>query len=150
MENIKNVASYIINYFQERGDLITNLKLQKLLYYVQGWYLAFNNEPAFDEEFQAWIHGPVNNEVYQLYKSFKWNPITSEQPTVTLNQDLKDLVDKVLDVYGNDSAIELELRTHREAPWIIARGELPEDATCSNIITKKSMCDYFHGLRQQA
>ena len=146
MENIKNIAYYVVNYFQEREDFITNLKLQKLLYYVQGWHLAINKTPAFDEDFQAWIHGPVNNEVYQEYKSFQWRPILAEHKPVTLNEDLKQLVDKVLDVYGNDSAIELELRTHRETPWLIARDGLPEDATCNTIITKDTMYDYFSKL----
>lgn len=147
MPTIKDVASYIISYFQERGGLITNLKLQKLLYYVQGWYLAFHDgNPAFDGEFEAWIHGPVNNEIYQQFKSKQWRPILDQQSKVTLGDDLKDLVDKVLEVYGGDSAIDLELRTHREAPWIEARGNLPEDSNCSIIITKESMYNYFSGL----
>ena len=145
MEKSLDVARYIVTYFQQREDLITQLKLQKLLYYVQGWHLAFFDKPAFNEEFQAWIHGPVNYEVYQEYRDYQWRPILEEQPDANLNDQLKELTNKVMEVYGTDSAIELELRTHREQPWIIARKGLPEDANSDAIITKKSMHDFFSG-----
>ncbi|WP_208932366.1 Panacea domain-containing protein [[Haemophilus] ducreyi] len=59
-----------INYFlsqcnsEENGDLISNLKIQKLVYYAQGFSLAINNKPLFSEKIQAWTHGPVTPELY--------------------------------------------------------------------------------------
>jgi uncharacterized phage-associated protein len=44
------------------------MKLQKLLYYCQGWHLAWDGEPLFGEEFEAWLSGPVCRELYELHK----------------------------------------------------------------------------------
>ena len=55
MANAHEVARYIIRFFQEAGDPVTNLKLQKLLYYVQGWHLALKGQPAFPERLEAWM-----------------------------------------------------------------------------------------------
>lgn len=53
---------------EEDADLISNLKLQKLLYYAQGCYLALKNEPLFNEQIVNWAHGPVVEEIYHKYK----------------------------------------------------------------------------------
>jgi uncharacterized phage-associated protein len=53
---------------EEGNELISNLKLQKLLYYAQGVHLALHDVALFPEEIQAWMHGPVVPEVYQKYK----------------------------------------------------------------------------------
>ncbi|OQY42717.1 MAG: hypothetical protein B6240_13665 [Desulfobacteraceae bacterium 4572_87] len=52
---------------EEAGDLISNLKLQKLVYYAQGFYLALYDEPLFNEPIEAWTHGPVIRELYRSY-----------------------------------------------------------------------------------
>ena len=54
---------------EEDADLISNLKLQKLLYYAQGCYLALKNEPLFNEQIVNWAHGPVVEEIYHKYKN---------------------------------------------------------------------------------
>jgi len=71
-----DVAKYIIAEFHEAEDFITNMKVQKLLYYVQGWHLGLYGAPVFDEQFQAWVHGPVQYEVYNEYKNYRWNLIS--------------------------------------------------------------------------
>ena len=67
-----DVARYIVTFFQEAGDPVSNLKLQKLLYYVQGWSLALDNKPAFQDRLEAWVHGPVQSSVYGTFKSYRW------------------------------------------------------------------------------
>ena len=76
----KTVAKWFLYYNQaaidsEDADLISNLKLQKLLYYAQGCYLAIKGKPLFFEKILAWAHGPVVNEVYQEYKHYHSNGI---------------------------------------------------------------------------
>ena len=137
------VAKYIIQKFQDAGDPVTNLKLQKLLYYVQGWHLGIYNEPAFDEDFQAWVHGPVIPEVFQVYKRHSWNPIVNDEQLPELDARLQAHIDDTLDAYGGDSGWALEIRTHRESPWIDARGSLPQDVSSNQIITKESMHLFF-------
>ncbi len=41
------------------GELMSNMKLQKMLYYQQGFHIAYFNTPLFDEDIEAWMYGPV-------------------------------------------------------------------------------------------
>lgn len=147
MPDVKTVAQYIIAFFQKAGDPVSNLKLQKLLYYVQGWHLGLNDgKPAFDGSFQAWVHGPVNPDVYHTYKGYRWNPIDAEMGMPDgIGEDLAKHIREVLDVYGVDSGWELERRTHLESPWIEARKGLPPDAESCEVITNESMTRFFQG-----
>jgi len=138
-----DIAKYIIYQFQDAGDFISNLKVQKLLYYVQGWHLGLYETPVFNEDFEAWIHGPVLVDVYHHFKHYKWLPITEEITVPVLEEKYKNHIDEVLNAYGCDSAWELELKTHREYPWIKARKGLSIDAPSSEIITKDSMMLFF-------
>jgi len=143
-----NIAKYIISEFQEIGDLITNMKVQKLLYYVQGWHLGLYQEPAFDADLEAWVHGPVQPEVYQEYKEYRWHPITCKIEKPNLNQALINHIEQVLQSYGGETAYMLELMSHGELPWMEARGDLPQDAECQNIISPMTMQNYFANLNQ--
>ncbi|MCE1175947.1 MAG: DUF4065 domain-containing protein [Burkholderiales bacterium] len=145
---ISDVANYVIAFFQEREDPITHLKLQKLLYYIQGWHLGILGSPAFEENFQAWIHGPVAPSIYEKYKSNKWNPIIEPVDEVHLHGDLKEITDIVLEVFGGDTGWSLEMRTHSESPWIEARGGIPADESSTNVITQNSMLQFFKKLSE--
>lgn len=149
MANAQEVARYIVGFFQEAGDPVTNLKLQKLLYYVQGWHLALRGKPAYPDRLEAWIHGPVQPGVYGVYKNNKWNPIATDVAAPAFEDDFKALIDEVLAVYGTDSGYELERRTHLEPPWIGARNGIPPDQDCSNVIPQESMAAYFKSLVPQ-
>ena len=147
MATAQEIARYIVCFFQEAEDPVSNLKLQKLLYYVQGWHLALQDGPAFNDRIEAWVHGPVQPGVYGAYKHFRWNPITDEVAKPQLEDGLKAVVDAVLETYGGDSGFELEQRTHGESPWLEARGALPPDAESNNVLTHAAMKNFFVGLR---
>ena len=60
------VADYFLSLVDEdAGDSMTNLRLQKLLFYAQAWHLALTNRPLFEEDFEAWVHGPVIPSFYR-------------------------------------------------------------------------------------
>jgi len=149
MITAKRVARYVINFFHEREDLITNLRLQKLLYYIQGWHLGLHEKPLFEEDFQAWVHGPVQPAVYSEYKHNKWFPILDDLASVELPENVCAHIEDVLKVFGVKTAYELERMTHHEEPWLIARGNLDHTEVCVNIITKSSMQSYFSGLADE-
>lgn len=147
-----NLANYFISLSNETGNLISNLKLQKLLYYAQAWHLAYFGERVIDGDFQAWIHGPVMPEAYREFRNFGWKPIENDG----LNQDFIDhfcndvvepeqcvLLNDVVDEYFGLTAYQLEKLTHSEDPWIIARGDLPPDTPSENIISDESMIAYY-------
>ena len=148
MQTAASVARYILRFFQQAGDPISNLKLQKLIYYCQGWHLAVRGAPLFADRLEAWVHGPVQPGVYGSYKHNRWSPITEDVADVVLEPDDKSVVDDVLAVYGGDSAYELEIRTHIEPPWIQARGGIPHDQDSNAVISQSVMADYFRTLMQ--
>ena len=143
MTTANSVARFIVRFFQEAGDPVTNLKLQKLLYYVQGWHLAINKKPFFDDRFEAWVHGPVQPSVYGTYKQYKWSPIVEETAVPELSENEQAFIRSVLDVYGGDTGYSLEQRTHLESPWIDARGGIPPDQDSKAVIAQDSMRRFF-------
>jgi uncharacterized phage-associated protein len=100
------------------GDLISNLKLQKLLYYAQGAYLAIKGTPLFDDPIVAWKHGPVVETVYHEYKSFASGGIECDDCDLPVFDDeTKNILEQVYKVFGQYSAWKLRELTHSETPW---------------------------------
>ncbi len=137
------IADYFIWLANETGSYISNLKLQKLVYYAQAWYLALYGQPLFDEDFEAWIHGPVIPELYREYKNFGWKPILKDVSSPDFSEEIQDFLEELTEVYFGCDAFELEQMTHHEDPWIQARGNLSLDAPCSFVISKASMKEYY-------
>lgn len=149
MTNCYHIADYFISLAHETGSLITNLKLQKLVYYAQAWYLALYGIPLFEEDFQAWIHGPVIPELYDKYKSNKWRPIEEETKPPNLSVEVEEFLKEVVEAYFDRDAYELELMTHLEEPWINARGDISIDTPSNQVISKESMKIYYQSRVQE-
>lgn len=119
--NVDDIANKIIlRTDTEKGDIITNLKLQKLLYYVQGYHLAFFGEKLFSHDLEAWTYGPVVPHVYHRFKDNRSYGIMldpEEFKEVELSADQEDMFDQVMSEYGKFSAIKLMEMTHKESPW---------------------------------
>lgn len=133
-----DVAKYFLLLVSEdEGDVISNLKLQKLLYYAQGFSLAIFDEPLFPEKVEAWIHGPVVPEAYHKYKIYGRQSISyhGDADLSKFNEDAKELLDEVYEVYGQFSASMLRNFTHEEPPW--------KDTPAGEEITLDSMKKYF-------
>jgi len=139
----RQIADTIITLSRERGDLfITNLKLQKLLYYTQAWHLALTGAPFFGEPIEAWIHGPVVPSEFRRFREFRWNPIDTAGTPCTEERACQHIA-AVLDVYGGFSATQLERLTHSEDPWKNARCGLDLDTPSRNVISQTSMREYY-------
>ncbi len=83
------------------GDLLTNMKLQKLLYYEQGFHLAYFNQPLFNEAIEAWQYGPVVPLVYEHYKSFGRTGLEPKSNDFCFQDKIeKSLFDEVYRVYS--------------------------------------------------
>lgn len=139
------VSDFFLAFAREHGDSLTNLKLQKLLYYAQGWYLGIHGKALFDEELEAWIHGPVVPSEYRRFKAYGFDPINGNIEEPTLPKKTREFL---IDVYGTHarfSAWDLERATHEEPPWKAARGNLPLDANSNELISKDSMKMFFKG-----
>lgn len=138
-----DIACYFIDRAHKSGSFLTNLKLQKLLYYAQGWHLGLFGKPLFPDPIEAWVHGPVVRSVYRRYKDFGWSNIDGEVKTPILDQPLTDYFEELCRAYFYRDAYELELMTHREEPWITARGDLAPDVNSNREITQDSMRKFF-------
>lgn len=138
MISAKIVAEYLLSLSDpEEGDLVSHLKLQKLLYYAQGFNLAVFGKPLFDESILAWGHGPVVESVYQEYREHGSNPIPVPEDVDfdALPEDQRDLLDEVYSVCGQYSAWRLREMTHVEPPW--------RDTPRNEVISHKRLKAYF-------
>lgn len=140
-----DVAHYFLNRVdREVGDVITNLKLQKLVYYAQAWSMVFRGEPLFDEPVQAWVNGPVVYSLWKEYQAYEKAAIP-DNPSVT--QELQKDEIKVLQVvwvtYGELSASKLWKLSHSEAPWNNAREGLAPHDSSQNPIDPDDMKNYY-------
>ncbi len=137
MLHAKDVARYFLAIQDdESGELITNLKLQKLCYYAQGFSLAIYGRPLFREDIQAWKYGPVIAELWRDYNTYGHNPIPppTDVDYNLYDKDTKELLNEVYEVYGQFSARKLRDMTHEEPPWKEADG---------GVISTDSMKKYF-------
>lgn len=144
MATLFDVATYILD---ERGSM-TAMKLQKLLYYCQAWALVWDEEPLFDDEFEAWANGPVIRRLYERHRGkFKVDSelFDSGKP-IQLSATEQETIDEVLDFYGDKNAQWLSNLTHKESPWLDARGDIDPMDSSEEIISKASMHEYYSSL----
>lgn len=143
MVNPLDVARYFIfrAYEDGRETEMTNLKVQKLLYYSQSLHLALFEAPLFEEPIQAWRHGPVCPPAYRFYSEFesKQLPIPSRNELTTLSEANKKLLEEVWEYFGEYHAYYLSGMTHLEFPWKKARKGLPADASSQEPVLLSDM-----------
>lgn len=139
------IAEALINLSYESQDPISNLKLQKLLYYAQAWHLALYGEALFNDPIEAWVHGPVVPSIFRQYKEYRWAPISPVSAESIPNKILGHLKE-VWRVYGKFPAGKLERLTHSEGPWKEARAALPIDAPSHNVIPVNTIKAYYSSL----
>lgn len=150
--NVFDVADWFIEKAQEDGGEISPKKLQKLLYYAYSWSLVFFNESSgnlseklFENNIEAWVHGPVIPEVYHEYKKYGYDPIVKDVKKPCFSEDTEDVLNQVWDIYGGYNGNQLESITHQEEPWIEARGDSkPLDAS-NVLLNDKTIFSYYLG-----
>jgi uncharacterized phage-associated protein len=133
-----NAARYFIMRTYEDGleAEMTNMKVQKLLYYAQSLHLALYNEPLFEAEIQAWRYGPVCPPAYKFYSEFeaKQLPIPDKESLLQLPSEKKELLEETWEYFGSYHAYRLSEMTHGEFPWKRARKGLPPQASSTEPI----------------
>ena len=143
MANVFDVAKYIL---EQRGRMST-MKLQKLCYYSQAWSLVWDDEPLFDEDFEAWANGPVCPKLFYANQgTFSITANDEQGNSDNLNDNQKDTINRVLNHYAIHNAQWLSQLTHMEDPWQLARINIPSGISSNNIISKESMVMYYGGL----
>ena len=135
MYNVIDVCRHIINYSNDKRYGISNLKLQKILYFVQAFFLICKDRPCFREPIEAWDFGPVVPAAYREYKQFGsinipyietyfkfesknlWDVVAMKYVDNVISDNDKKLIDMVVDKFSRYSATALVYLTCRQAPW---------------------------------
>lgn len=143
----------LANYILAMNGPMNHLKLQKLIYYVEAYHLAYFDQSLINDEFEAWLHGPVSRKIWGYYKNIaNIYDIISANGNIEyikknfedkLTDDQRDLVLDVLREYGGESAYNLECMTHKEEPWLEARTGYSFDSKCEVVIKKITMQNYY-------
>lgn len=146
---IEAVALYVIKSAYD----ITNLSLQKLLYYFKAFGYVFFDKDLLQEECEAWVHGPVFPAIYEKYKVFGREVIREEmeelKPENLLAAEEREVMDYVLQCFGIYNGGVLRELTHRERPWIEAREGLGDTERCTNIIKNVEIEQYFSEMNRK-
>lgn len=147
MRRVNEVATYFLNLSlndSRSGTNISHLKLQKLVYYAQGWFLAAFGEEMYKERIEAWPHGPVSPDLYQKYKKYGYQTIPHSYSEIDINCDRSEsILNLVWSNYGTLDAKDLEKLTHSEDPWKNARKGLEPWEASNNVITLGAIETYF-------
>jgi uncharacterized phage-associated protein len=155
MHGVSKKMISAIAYIFAKTEEITPLALQKLLYFSQGLNMAVNHTELFQDDCEAWVHGPVYAKVYDLFKEFSYNPIDDSKFVVfeiaedKLSNEEKRLIDLILDTFGIYSGKALEEITHEEDPWKLVRDELDPSDSSKRIIPKEIIKKYFSDINEK-
>lgn len=157
MHDVLDICRYVINYSNEKDYGISNLKLQKILYFIQAFFLTFTDkkQPCFRQNIEAWNFGPVVPEAYHEYKQYGGCDIPQIKSYVDVDDDNwsikiipynddfinykdKRFINAVVDKFSDCTATYLVNLTHNQAPWKAAY-----EPNKNNIITNDSIKRYF-------
>ena len=144
----------IISYIFEQLGEVTPLALQKILYFIQGLYYSKYGIPLFNDNCQAWVHGPVYTEIYDMFRGFKYDPIDDPRfellkgKSNDLNEKEREIINLVVNTFGMYSGKILERITHKEAPWRDAREGYLENEPSQEEISKEAIKEYFVSMRK--
>ncbi|WP_258115773.1 Panacea domain-containing protein [Levilactobacillus yiduensis] len=126
---------------QYGDDELSQMKVMKLLYYVQGTFLAVHGRKAFADDILAWRYGPVVQAVHDKYvgRVSIVGRLTAadlaDYNELQRDPDLQQVLTAVWTAFGDMSAIQLMKETHQERPW----QETPQ----SQVIAPTLMTEYF-------
>lgn len=150
MPHVLSVAKELVklSLSGDETDPLTNLRLQKLLYYAQAWSLVIRESELFSDELEARRHGPVVPAAYHaLSDDPAANPIRDE--ALASAPDLRDeeaeFARRLWEAYSPYSALQLSKMVREEAPWLKAWGNRPKDGGENHAISVIDLEDYFGG-----
>lgn len=160
----RHVANALLAKAQESGRQLTPMHVQKLLYFLHGWFLAYTGEKLVDEPFEAWAYGPVIDSVYRELKSYGRAPVPSyiregdpapdggsRYLMVSKNdQQFWSVLDRVWNELERFDAIELSAMSHvRGSPWETARSAGKQHGDNAPTIDNDEIRRYFRALAEQ-
>lgn len=144
MARVEDVAAYLL----EQCGTVTTYKLHKLLYYAQGWSLAWDGVPLFDAKIKAYENGPVVSSLFHEHRGQRHVSRWPGGDPSRLTDEQRETILAVVDRYGRQSPAELVASSHRERPWLeawsgdrTAAREIPLAALREFFITERDRLD---------
>ena len=136
-----DVAEYTIRKANAIDDPISNLKLQKILYFIQAAFLITKNRPCFKEEIEAWGFGPVVPVVYREYKAYGGVciPHFTDRPIETIEKEDMVLIDEIVEFCKPYSSVDLTDVSMKQDPWRMVYSRYRKKVVISN----ESIKEYF-------
>ncbi len=124
----KSIANYFLDLAKARGEAISPMKLQKLVYYAHGWYAGHTGKPLIDEAVEAWQYGPVIPSLYHEFKEFGAGQISGKathfdgmalcEVPAPADSELRQFLDNIWSSYGQFTGVRLSEMTHAtNSPW---------------------------------
>ena len=132
--DVIDLAKYVIWFYNDKDKPITQLKLQKILYYLQRAFLQDADKPLFGERIEAWEYGPVVPCVYYTFCRFGASFLRAKEGYKSLldkiDDEIRDKINSILHEKENITARQLVQQTHKEYPWkcheaAVRNGERP-------------------------
>lgn len=141
---IQDLASWFLS-----KESMTHKKLQKLCYYGVAWgYALMDNRIVKNDDFQAWVHGPVSPGLYATYKNNGWNLLPKFNGKLNVPNDITELLESVWLTYGDKDGNELEALSHIEQPWRNARKGMAETDKSTAPISSSDMKKFYLSIYQ--
>ena len=137
-------ATEVGKYFYCKNNNLSEIQFHKLTYYAYVWSMVLKENKLFEEKPQAWIHGPVFRSLYDSMRESEFYDKT--KCIFNFNDDIKNFLDMIYELYSKFSGNELELMTHSESPWINARGNLNSNQRSKQEISDEDIKEYYKSL----
>lgn len=148
----KATIGHLVEWFLLKENM-SHKKIQKLCYYAHVWSLTlFNQDIIPNITFEAWVHGPVNFEIWNMCKRYGWRDImvaeefleiSKKEAAEVFNENQKKILNLVWETYGEYDADELEEMTHIESPWKDSRNGLGKFEPSRKVITREQIREYY-------
>lgn len=153
INDYKTIDTIVLsNYILKHYGPMSHLKLQKLVFYCDAYSLAYFGKPLIEDNFEAWVHGPVCRRLYDSLKdksklysdvAYTSDGDDADKEFASLTFDQQSLINNILSQLSSWSSFELEASTHQEDPWKNARKGYNEADKCSVLIKKDDMKEYY-------
>lgn len=138
MYSALNIAKYVIAYEHKKDHWITNLRLQKILYFIQADFLVNAKRPCFYEDIVAWGFGPTVPCVFYEYKIFAGLDIIMREEAPKLDKKTAKRINAMLETCSHYSTTQLVDITCQQKPWVDAYRE-DKDA----VIPREAIREFF-------
>ena len=141
-------SKFIIKYFNDNDKEVTNLMLEKLLYFLEAIYMSITNDnKLYEEEFYAWEFGPVNKIIYKEYKEFGKYPIDIATRNLIINENNKQYIEILFKLFKDYKPFDLVTLSHSEgSPWKEISDKYDGEIEKNIIIEKTATKNWFKGI----